>query len=71
MKKRFDFTDPILSQLSVFDPHLKNKPNSLYHLIQKILSIVNPEDKNKIQKIDDEWRLYILTHPELPEALPS
>ncbi|KAF2895458.1 hypothetical protein ILUMI_10717 [Ignelater luminosus] len=56
IQKRFDFRNSLLSQISIFDPKCDNKPNSIFSIIKRLNRIVNLEN---IQKIDDQWRLYI------------
>jgi hypothetical protein len=62
IKKRFNFQDHILLQISIFDP-ISNK-NS----VPKPISIYN---KDLIQKIDDQWRLYCQTINDFPEDIKT
>lgn len=59
IKKRYDFSNPILQSVNVLNPSVALSINkrdtypSLFNLTQLLPRIVNTED---LQKIDDQWR---------------
>jgi hypothetical protein len=66
IQKRFDFRDALLSQISIFGPKSENRPNSIFNIAKNLNRIIN---KDHMQKIDDQWRLYIQSYSELPTEI--
>lgn len=62
IKKRYDFSDPILPLLNVLSPKvaLSSKQRSTYPTLSNLClllpRIVDPSNENLIQIIDDQWR---------------
>ncbi|XP_051168521.1 uncharacterized protein LOC127286207 [Leptopilina boulardi] len=62
LKKRFDFDDPVLMRLKLFAPATalsqreRESTPSLQPLMVLMPRIIGPNDPEKMQEIDDQWR---------------
>lgn len=80
IKKRYDFSNPILPLLNVLNPSValsiskRDIYPSIYNLVQHLPRMLNIEDNIIIQKIDDQWRnlpLYKLSENIINEIEPD
>lgn len=74
IKKRYDFNDPILPFIHIFEPKnaLDNTTRLEYpsiFFITKLLHRITNDDDIFCQKIDDEWRM--LPNLDLPEVIKN
>lgn len=56
IKKRYDFADPVLSKLSMLKKSNIKNINTLFPLMELLPRICDPQNLEKMQKIDDQWR---------------
>lgn len=70
IKNRFDFSDKILSNISIFNPKYNHSANpvSLFSLLRETVRLTDDMD---IQVIDDEYRMYNRDKNDLPDYIKS
>ncbi|KAJ8912516.1 hypothetical protein NQ315_015600 [Exocentrus adspersus] len=70
IKRRFDFNDKILSNISIFNPKYGQSANSvsLFSLLKETVRLTDDMD---IQVIDDEYRMFNRDKNDLPDYIKS